>query len=128
MWTLMVAGEKPFFLSDEGQLGLRLRPILLGRLFTQEARTCQLYDMHGKWTTVVIPRNAFGFRFLGKSLVVYHNAQRKDTFGEAAAQVVSYRLEYHDGRQETVSGGVLGASTARDVREGRVERIDVDLS
>ena len=128
MWTLMVAGENPFFLSAEGQLGLQLRPILPGRLFTQEERTCQLYDMHGEWTTVVIPRNAFGFRFIGKSLVVYHNAQRKDTFGEAAAQVVSYRLEYHDGRQETVSGGVLGASNARDVREGRVDRIDVDLS
>ena len=77
---------------------------------------------------MVIPKNGFAFTFIGKSLVVYHNQERRDTFGETGAKVVSYRLKYHDGREKTVPGDVLETSLALDVREGRVERIDVVLS
>jgi hypothetical protein len=128
IWTLMVAGEKPFFLNEKGQLMLRLRPILPGWLFAQEKRTCHYYDKDGRSRTVVIPKDAFAFKFIGKSLVVYHNQKRKDTFGEGRAKAVSYRLKYHDGKEKTVPGDVLETSLALDVREGRVERINVVLS
>ncbi len=128
LWTLMVAGENPFFLNHEGQLMLRLRPILPGWLFTQEKRTSRYYDKEERSKAVVIPEDAFAFKFIGKSLVVYHNHERKDTFGEAGAKVVSYSLKYHDGKEKTTPGEVLETSLALSVREGRVERIDVVLS
>ena len=59
---------------------------------------------------------------------MYHNHERKDTFGEAGAKVVSYSLKYHDGKEKTTPGDVLETSLALSVREGRVERIDVVLS
>jgi hypothetical protein len=128
IWTLMVAGEKPFFLSEEGQLMLRLRPILPGWLFTKRRKTCCYYDGEGKAKTITIPENAFAFKFLGRSLVVYHNRKRKDTFGKDGARVVSYHLRYRDGKEETVLRNVLETDLAKAVREGRVERIDVVLS
>ncbi|MFQ5801611.1 MAG: hypothetical protein ACE5JQ_01780 [Candidatus Methylomirabilales bacterium] len=128
LWTLMVAGEKPFFLDERGRLMLRLRPILPGWLFTREKRTYRYYNREGRSRNVVIPENAFAFKFIGKSLVVYHNQERKDTFGEGLAKVVSYRLKYHDGRAKTAPGDVMETSLALDVRQGRVERIDVILT
>lgn len=128
IWTLMVAGEKPFFLGEEGQLALRLRPILPAWLFTNSERTCQYYDRDGSAQPVVIPKNAFAFKFIGRTLVVYHNPKRKDTFGEGAAKAISYHLVYRDGKEKAVAGEILETPLATDVREGRVQRIDIALS
>ena len=76
---------------------------------------------------VVIPKNAFAFKFIGKTLVVYHNHERKDTFGERAAKITSYQLIYRDGKEKTVSGEILGTPLALDLREGRIQCIDVVL-
>jgi len=128
IWTLMVAGEKPFFLNEKGQLMLMLRPIVPGWLFTRGRKTCSYYEKDGTTRSVVIPKNAFAFEFIGKALVVYHNQKRKDTFGEGGAKAISYRLIYRDGRQTRVLGDVLQTRLALDVREGHVERMDVTLS
>jgi len=76
---------------------------------------------------VVIPKNALAFKFIGKTLVVYHNQKRKNTFGKGGVKVISYQLKY-SGKEKTVSGDTIGTSLARDIRESRVERIDVVLS
>ncbi len=128
IWTIMVAGETPFFLDEKGQLAMKLRPILPNWLFTRKKRTCRYYDGGGKSREVVIPKNAFAFKFIGKTLVVYHNQKRKNTFGKGGVKVVSYRLKYKGGKEKTVTGDTLGTFLARDVREGRVERIDAVLS
>lgn len=128
IWTLMVAGENPFFLNEKGQLMVKLQPALPGWLFTREKRTCGCYDKEGRLKKVAISKNAFAFKFIGKTLVIYHNQKRKDTFGKGGAKVISYRLKYNDGKEKTVPGDTLKTSLARDVREGRVERIDAVLS
>jgi hypothetical protein len=128
IWTLMVAGENPFFLNEKGQLVLRLQPALPGWLFTREKKTYRCYDKEGRLKKVVIPKNAFAFKFIGKTTVIYHNPKRKDTFGKGGAKVISYRLKYNDGKEKTVSGDTLKTSLARDVREGLVERIDAVFS
>ncbi len=128
MWTLMVAGEKPFFIDEDGKLRLRFRPILPSWLFTRKERKCHYYDNNGEVASVEIPRNAFAFKFIGKALVVYHNQGRGNTFGKDAVQVVSYKINYGDGRKESVSGEVLDTSLALDVRQGHTDRIDVVLS
>jgi hypothetical protein len=127
IWTLMAAGKKPFSLNGDGELTLRLQPILPGWLFTKQAKLHRYYDKDGKVKMVMIPENAFAFKFLGRGLVVYHNPRRKNTFGEDRAKVVSYQLKYGDGKKKTVPGDILKAPLASDVREGRVERIDVVL-
>jgi hypothetical protein len=124
----MVAGEKPFFIDEDGKLRLRFRPILPSWLFTRKERKCHYYDNNGEVASVEIPRNAFAFKFIGKALVVYHNQGRGNTFGKDAVQVVSYKINYGDGTQKSVSGEVLDTSLALDVREGHIDRIDVVLS
>lgn len=128
IWTLMVAGKKPFFLDQEGQLALHLCPILPAWLFTNSRRTCQYYDRDDSAQLIVIPKNAFAFKFIGRTLLVYHNPKRKDTFGDGAVKAVSYHLVYRDGKEKVVAGETLGTSLALDVREGRVQRIDVALN
>lgn len=127
IWTIMVAGENPFQLDEGGALMLKLRPILPDWLFTQEKVTREYYDKNGTIREVEVPENAFAFKFLGKTLVVYHNEDRKDTFGEDGAKIASYQLEYYGGSKKTIEGGTLEASVAKDVREGKVKRIDVTL-
>ncbi|MFC2013450.1 hypothetical protein ACFLU8_00960 [Chloroflexota bacterium] len=127
IWTLIVAGEKPFFMDEKGQLMLRLRPIIPDWLFTRQKRSRRYYYDNGESKLIVIPKNAFAYKFIGKTLVVYHNEERKDTFGDSAASVISYKLSYHDGKQEMLSGDVLDTPFALDVREGRIDRIDVVL-
>jgi len=127
IWTLIVAGEKPFFMDGKGQLMLRLRPIIPDWLFTRQKRSRRYYYDDGESKLIVIPKNAFAYKFIGKTLVVYHNEERKDTFGDSAATVISYKLSYHDGKQEMLSGDVLDTPFALDVREGRVDRIEVVL-
>ena len=74
-----------------------------------------------------MPANCFAFKFLGKTVVVYHNDERKDTFGEDRAGIASYILKYADGATRESQGEVLDTPLANDVREGRVERMDVFL-
>ncbi|MBS3815168.1 MAG: cellobiose phosphorylase [Hadesarchaea archaeon] len=128
IWRIMVAGEQPFKLDSNEELVLSLQPRLPAWLFTQEEKNRVFYDKNREKKEVEISRNAFAFKFLGKTLVVYHNDSRKDTFGEDKAEPESYRLKYYDGKEEVVNKEVLEESIARDVRNGLVERIDVSLS
>ncbi|MBI4871948.1 MAG: cellobiose phosphorylase [Candidatus Riflebacteria bacterium] len=118
IWTVMVAGQRPFFLDGGGRLALGLRPVLKGSFFTRA---------RGTHDGVELPAGAFAFRFLGKVLVVYHNSRRRDTFGPQGVQPVRHRLTYVDGRTVEVPGEALEQDAALDVREGRVARIDVTL-
>ena len=77
---------------------------------------------------VFVPRNCFAFKFIGRTLVIYHNEKRKSTFGKDQAQVVAYTLQYRDGTTGAVPGDSLDTSSAMDVREGQVRRMDVVLS
>ncbi|MFB0500018.1 MAG: hypothetical protein ACETWO_01890, partial [Candidatus Hadarchaeaceae archaeon] len=128
MWFIISVGENPFFLNRKKQLMLKFRPVLPDWLFTQEKKAFSYYDGKGRLRKVAIPKNAFAFKFLGKTLVVYNNQKLKNTFGKGGVKVISYRLRYYDGKEKIVSGDTLEAPLARDVREGRVERIDGVLS
>ena len=73
-------------------------------------------------------RDSFSFRFLGNAVVVYHNPERKDTFGPGGVGVGAYDLVYYDGSEKMVESGALEGPVVLDVREGRVRRIDALLS
>jgi hypothetical protein len=128
IWSIMVAGERPFFLDENRRLRLRLQPVLPGWLFTTAEGIYRYWDDRDGWMDILVPENCFAFKFIGRTLVVYHNQKRRATFGESGAQVAAYTLKYRDGITQTVPGDSLGISSATDVREGRVCRMDVVLS
>jgi hypothetical protein len=103
MWSVMMAGHKPFFMQD-GHLCLALRPVLPGWLF----------DEDGKVT----------FKFLGRCDVTYHNPQRLDTFraGLRPHKIILYTEDEH---AIELSGDVIGAPYATKVREGQIASINV---
>ena len=128
MWTIMVAGEHPFYLDENRRLRLHLQPILPDWLFTKAEGTYRYWDDRDGWLDVLVPKNCFAFKFIGRTLVVYHNEEGKATFGRDRAQVMAYALKYRDGTTRTVPGDSLNTSLATAVREGQVHRMDVVLS
>ncbi len=127
MWIIMVAGQNPFFIDETESLKLRLKPILPYWFFTDEEQICRVYTSGGKPMEITVPANCFAFKFLGKTIVVYHNDKRKNTFGKDGAQIASYILKYTDGNIYESQGDILDTPLANDIRERRVERIDVFL-
>ena len=126
MWTIMVAGQKPFFIDETKGLKIMLDPILPGWLFTEKEQICILYS-DNKPVEHRVPVNSFAFKFLGKTLVVYHNEKRKNTYGKDGTRITSYALKYADGKTCELQSKELGSSIAQDIRNGQVEKIDVFL-
>ena len=127
MWTLMVAGEDPFYLESDGELALRLRPLLDHRFFTREASKQTYWDAFGEEQILEIAKNSFAFKFLGRVLVIYENPGRSPTYGQNGARPSEYSLTYLDGSTKSVKAASLDRSLAEDVRGGKVGRIDVLL-
>jgi len=115
-------------LDENLRLRLRLQPILPDWLFTKDTGTHRYWDDEDGWTDILIPGNCFAFKFIGRTLVIYHNERRKATFGKDRSQVTSHLLTYSDGTTRTVPGDILDTCSAIDVRGGRVCRIDVILA
>ncbi|MDP3723596.1 MAG: hypothetical protein Q8R91_08890 [Candidatus Omnitrophota bacterium] len=108
MWLWMTAGRRPFFLDDQGQLHLRLAPILPKELF----------DASGRFT----------FRFLGQTTVTYLNPTKRSTFGAGGVGPRTIRLHPRQGQPVVLNGEVIPPPYAEMVRQGRMARIDVELA
>ncbi len=114
IWLLMNMGLKPFALKD-GQLMLTFAPLLPAWLFTSRAQGD-------------LPANTYAFKFLGKTLIVYHNPLRRDTFGFKAVAASSIILTYPNKTQKVeLTGAVVVGALAQDIRQGQLKRIDVIL-
>ncbi|MFQ5586622.1 MAG: hypothetical protein ACE5GF_07355, partial [Thermodesulfobacteriota bacterium] len=87
MWIIMVAGERPFHLDEKQELSLRFKPILPGNLFTEREEKHTTYNGDGERMELVIPADCFAFKFLGKTIVVYHNKKRKNTYGSEGTRI-----------------------------------------
>jgi hypothetical protein len=127
IWLLMVAGPEPFSVDEQGELRFALRPALADWLFTTAPRRCTYRDEARGPVELEVPADAFAFKLFGSTLVVYHNAARRPTYGPGAATVVEYRLTLRDGSRQAVTGAHLGPAPARAVRQGEVARIDAIL-
>lgn len=124
MWVMLCFGRRPFTVRD-GVLTLEFQPILHPDLFTREKTSLEMAASDGQMTSIEIPENSFAAKFLGKTLVIYRNAQRKSTFGQNAARVKQMILWKNDGTQFAVEGSCLLGELAEQVRQGRIERIEV---
>ncbi len=127
IWTLMVAGPKPFRMDVEGSLRFKLDPILPDWLFTSEGKRHLFWNPGDEWTEIFIPQDTFAFRFLGKTLVVYHNPSCKSTFGPEGVIVSGCTFTFQDNTSQHADGSEFSTELARAVRDGRVVRMDVQL-
>lgn len=108
MWLIMSAGIRPFFLDDAGRLNLRFAPILPGWLFDAKTKT-------------------YRFNFLGCVEIVYHNPARADTFGRRAPGAARILFDDASAAPVHITGAVIPAPYAADVRALRIRKIDVYL-
>lgn len=106
MWFLMMAGREVFTCKN-GELRLALRPVLPGWMFDAVGRV--------------------SFKFLGSVIVNYINPGRKNTYGEDSVKPEKYVLTYMDKTEREIAGEIIEGREARDIRNKKVDSIDVHL-
>ncbi|WP_423223348.1 cellobiose phosphorylase [Candidatus Amarolinea aalborgensis] len=103
IWSLMMAGPRPFFMQD-GDLCLAFRPALPGWLFREDG--------------------ALTFTFLGQCEIVYH----KPPGAGDPSTVTAVKLHLPAGQEISLPGGLIGAPYAAMVRSGEIKHIEMTLS
>lgn len=109
----MALGASPFRLEG-GALRFQPSPTLAEWLFTREPRSGFNSD-------------CFGLKLFGDSWLIYENPKRGATFGARAVSPVAFVLNYSDGAQRTHTGAWLPESLARDLREGKLSSLIIQL-
>ncbi|MGE5598788.1 MAG: hypothetical protein ACM3XS_05365, partial [Bacteroidota bacterium] len=127
IWTAMSFGWRPFRVDEGGELLLVLAPILSASFFGREERRIEIAGEDGRVRSHLLPADSYAAMFLGRTLVVYANPGRRDTFGADAARIESTKLTAGNGEVLQVAGPAIAGEWARQVRSGRIERIDVLL-
>jgi hypothetical protein len=127
MWLIINAGPRPFTLDPKNGLVLQLQPVLPGEYFTTRDGKFENHVPGRGWETVSLPAGTYAFKLFGRTLVVYHNPGRRDTFGPDAAVVRKIVLTYPDQKPVILKSAVIPAPYAGDVRDRKVARIDIDL-
>jgi hypothetical protein len=107
MWVIMTCGNKPFSVSQKGELVLAFKPVLPGNYFTKE----------GTLTAT----------FLGTTKLRYHNLRRLDTFAPGM-KVSRMTVVWNDGKKESIDGPVITGSSAQRIRRQEANAIDVFLA
>lgn len=125
MWRIVTVGRAPFFLDENGRLSMRLEPVLPGLLFLEHEKQCRV-PAGGTPVCMTFPANTFACRLFGKTLAVYHNESRRDTFGKEGVKVLRAEL-CGSGDAVQIEGNVIPAPYAQKVRAGGFDRIDVLL-
>ena len=117
IWLWLTTGGRPFQLTADG-LTFALRPVLPGSWFSDTPRTTEF-----RGEPIEIPTGGFACALLGTILLVYHNDQRRDTFGDDGVRPLRYVI---DGERE-IFGPQVGGALVEEIRSRRVRRIDVWL-
>jgi len=121
IYIYMCLGKEPFFLDQSGALCARFRPLLQERFFTARAHTFTFKGKKRKF-----PANTFAFKLFSKTLVVYHNPQRKNTY---ASGMQAEKIEVlRKGEKINIRGGVLSSALTSDLREEKIDEIHVYFS
>ena len=102
MWSIMMAGHKPFSVDSKGILTLTLEPILSSWLFTEDG--------------------IVSFTFLGDVLVTYHNPFKVDSW---TISTKSAKIYFKDGTSAEYDDAILKGKVAEKVRSGFVDSIDI---
>jgi hypothetical protein len=128
IWTIMCVGKKFFYLDEQNKLKLAFEPVLPEWLFTKENKEIDLYANEKFIEKITIPANCFAFKLFSKTLVIYHNPERKNTFGPQASEINSYEIKNNDASVKKIASKIIDTETALDIRNGKVKIINVFLS
>ena len=104
MWLLITIGPKPFYLDENGNLVLELKPAIPKEFFTKEG--------------------IFEFKFLGKTMVRYHNSKNIDTFS-GSSKIDKTEIFWQDGKKEKIAGAKISGERALRVRSQEAREVDV---
>ena len=126
MWTILSFGKKPFRYKDN-ELIFKPKPILTKKLFTKQKSKATINFDESNYKKVVLPKNTYSARFLGETLIIYHNENRKDTFGPNSCQIKKYILTYRDGKKVNINKTVLKGESAKNLRDGLINKLDIIL-
>jgi hypothetical protein len=127
MWSLMAFGQEPFK-TEVGELIYDPEPNLTADLFTKEKRVEKLQLSEKEAVEVEIPEDAFAYRFLGSTLVIYHNPERANTFGQDGVSPAAYKLIDEAGKVYQREDSVLKGKLAKKVRAGEFKEINIFLA
>lgn len=127
MWLWMNVGKNPFKLDAEHKLIAEFEPVLPAWMFTKERSVVDYCQNTGKSTKLELPKGSYAFNFLSFTLVVYHNPQGKNTYGNDAVKPCAMEIKMRDGKTVKVKGSVFSRSLAEKLRDGLVSKIDVEL-
>lgn len=127
IWSLMAFGPQPFKVSD-GELIYSPEPVLKSDLFTSENRKVRLQVTETEAEEIEIPENSFAHRFLGHTLIVYHNPERKNTFGPNKAEIVRYIVTTERGTEISVEATDIKGELAHRIRDREIKKIDIFLN
>jgi hypothetical protein len=119
--TQLFLGATPF-VFEAGQLRFQPAPLLAASMFTSQAQTIKLFDREQP-----LPADSAAFTLFGSTLLVYHNPQKRNTYGADAAQPWRYRLRSCDGNVMTVEAAFLEGEVAESLRLGLFAQVDVEL-
>jgi hypothetical protein len=123
----LALGAQPFDLAADGGLRLRFAPLLPGGWFRAEARDAA-WLRDGRPQSDRLPAGHYATVLFDRTLLVYRNASRRDTYGAQAVKPTTITLTGDDGASQTVAGDTLGDALARRLREGGFRRIGVELA
>ncbi len=127
MWLLMNMGRRPFSLDGKGELNLKFSPLLHSKLFTKKPVAEAFVDLSGNKREAKLPARSYGFLLFGRALVVYLNPKLKNTYGRSGVVCRKARLFNSDKLVAEVESGVLKAPYSAMVRNGQIERIEIEL-
>ncbi|MFN2364182.1 MAG: hypothetical protein ABR596_07790, partial [Halarsenatibacteraceae bacterium] len=97
-------------------------------LFTSESKKVKLQISETETEEFEIPANAFAHRFLGHTLVVYHNPEQKDTFGPNKVEASRYVVTTERGTEIKVEATDIKGALAHRIRDREIKKIDIFLN
>jgi hypothetical protein len=108
MWKLIFLGSNPYYMNDEGDVVLSLKPAIPAWMFKDDGPNSAdpTYDENGILTV--------SFKLFAHIPVTYHNSKGTDLFDVAPN---SYKVTLSDGTVQTIEGGVVPTELAITIRK-----------
>jgi hypothetical protein len=107
MWLIMNVGHAPFFIGQDGQLQLRINPVLPGWFFDK--------------------KGVYMFHFLSSVVTTYYNRRKKNTFGKNGVSVKRISFKDETGNQVLLNSDIIPAPYALGVRNRQITALDIYL-
>lgn len=108
IWKLIFIGSNPFFLDDNGNLAMTLKPAIPAWMFLDEddANAADpTFDEDGQYTVT--------FKLFAHIPVTYHTAKAVDLFDVAPK---SYKVTLADGTVKSITGGIISSDLPDTIR------------